>query len=454
MNARVLIVDDDAALLRALADRFEFWGHDVTTAADGRSAWRRWEHDDAFDLILLDLAMPEMSGLEVLEKIREREGGGDEHAEIIVLTAQLSIETVVEAMKRGADDFFPKPADFELLEQVVNRVLEKRRLRRVNRIMTTQSAHGMVAGESPRMSELLETATRAAQADTTVLLTGESGTGKQLLAEHIHRKSPRRGESFLYLNCVAIPDELIESELFGHEKGAFTGAARQQSGRLEDAAGGTVFLDEIGDISDKLQLKLLHFLETGKLERIGGRRTIEVDSRIIAATNRDLPTAVGDGKFRADLYYRLNVIRLDIPALRERREDIPELANAFLGRFQRELGREGLEFAPETRAMLEAYQWPGNIRQLKNAVERMVVLATGRTLSPELLPPEIRFDGSLSVESPFDGTEYKESVAQFKRRLITGALQRAGGNQTRAAELLGLQRTYLNRLIKELGVPY
>jgi len=368
-----------------------------------------------------------------------------------VLTAHGSVENAVEAIKKGADEFLTKPADFDVLRKILDRAVERSQLKRVVAAQGEQlSARGtLIEGGSPVMRELLETARRAAKSDSTVLLNGESGTGKQLLAEHVHAHSHRSHGPFVYVNCVAISDDLIESTLFGHEKGAFTGAVARKTGRLEAAHGGTAFLDEIGDISTKLQTKLLHFLETGEFERVGGDRVIRVDCRLIAATNKNLPAEVAAGRFREDLYYRLNVITLRLPPLRERPEDIPPLADAFVKQYAAELKRE-FGFDPGVLETLRHYAWPGNVRQLRNAVERMAVLASGSTLTPDLLPPEIR--------SPDPGGDdplalpYKEGLVEFKRRTVRAALSREGGNQTRAAERLGLQRTYLNRLIKELGI--
>jgi DNA-binding NtrC family response regulator len=448
MKASVLIVDDDGALRRALADRFRFWGHAVTVAENGEKALEAARRR-AFDLILLDLSMPGISGLEVLAKLVER--GSD--AEKVVLTAHGSLEKAVEAMKAGADDFLSKPADFDLLQRVVERALENRRLSKVNQALVDRSeAEGsLIRGTSAAMESLLATAAKAAQSDTTLLVTGESGTGKQVLAEFIHQQSPRCDGPIVYVNCVAISDELIESTLFGHEKGSFTGAVSRKTGRLETAAGGTAFLDEVGDISAKLQTKLLHFLESGEFERVGGNQTIAVDCRIIAATNRDLQKEVQEGRFREDLFYRLNVITLHLPPLREHPEDIPILAGAFLERLSGEMKREGLEFGRETLEIMSRYSWPGNVRQLRNAVERMAVLAPETSLTPDLLPPEVlsgpEGDGGDLTELP-----YREAMDGFKKQVIRSALIRSGGNKTKAAAALGLQRTYLVKVIKELEI--
>lgn len=458
MRATILIVDDDDALRRALTDRLRYWGHQVAQASSGEDALAQTAQS-TFDLILLDLAMPGMDGCTVLGKLRE----SGCPAQKVVLTAFGSVAKAVEAMKCGADDFLTKPADFELLRKVIDRALEKRRLVRANEALAEQAAGGgLVSGPSEAMRRLLETAGQAARSDATLLLAGESGTGKQVLAEHIHRSSPRMVGPFVYINCVAISDELIESTLFGHEKGAFTGAVGRKEGRLEAASGGTAFLDEVGDISPRLQTRLLHFLESGEFERVGGTQVIRVDCRILAATNRDLPREVQAGRFREDLFYRLNVITLRLPPLRERPEDIVPLAEAFLQRFAAETKREGLRFSEPTLAILGRYAWPGNVRQLKNAVERMVVLARDPELTPDLLPPEIgpgaappAAGAGAAGGAPVPdllGLPYRDALEGFKKELIKNALTRAGGNQTRAAEMLGVQRTYLNRLIKELQV--
>jgi two-component system response regulator HydG len=358
LKAKVLIVDDDAALRMALKDRFEYWGCEVSVAADGREALAA-AAQRAFDLILLDLSMPVMDGFAVLNKLRA-EG---HPADIVVLSAHGSVDKVVRALKEGAADFLTKPADFDLLEQVVEKAVERRKVRLSLNALAERSGVQVLAA-APAMQEVLATADRVAAADTTVIISGESGSGKQVVAEYIHARSPRRDGPFVYVNCVAISNDLIESTLFGHEKGAFTGAQTRKQGRLEAAAGGTAFLDEIGDISPNLQTKLLHFLEAGEFERVGGNRTVRVDCRILAATNKDLAAEVAAGRFREDLFYRLNVISLRVPPLRERPEDIPLLGEAFLTRFAKELKRGPQRLAPRTLEVMQKYSWPGNVRQL------------------------------------------------------------------------------------------
>jgi two-component system response regulator HydG len=399
--------------------------------------------------VFLDLAMPGRGGMDVL---REWKSKGYE-ADVIVLTAQGSIEAAVEAIRAGAADFLLKPADFALLEASLDRSLSRRRLERVNQALTEQidAESGAVVGGSPAMKALMSTAARASQDSATVLLTGESGTGKQMVAEYVHHQSPRKKGPFLYVNCVAIPRELMESTLFGHEAGAFTGATKRRIGRLEAADGGTAFLDEIGDIPAELQAKLLHFLDSGEIERVGGERPIRVDCRIIAATNRDLESAVRAKTFREDLYYRLNVIRLSIPPLRERAGDVALLAASFLDQFASRRGRGKLQFATRTLETMERYAWPGNVRQLRNAIERMVALAETDTLTPALLPPEV-LSSDLAAEGDPEGLPLKEATLEFRKRYIAKALAKTGGNQTEAAKLLGMQRPNLNREIKQLGL--
>ena len=321
----------------------------------------------------------------------------------------------------------------------------------------TERSGIQVLAAAPAMKEVLATADRVATADTTIIINGESGSGKQVGAEYIHAASPRRDGPFVYVNCVAISNELIESTLFGHERGAFTGAQTRKPGRLEAANRGTAFLDEIGDISSDLQTKLLHFLEAGEFERVGGNQTVCVDCRILAATNKDLAAEVAAGRFREDLFYRLNVISLRVPPLSERPEDVPLLGEAFLTRFATELKRGPMRLAPRTLEVMQGYAWPGNVRQLKNAMERMVVLAVSDVLTPDLLPPEVleNRDVGAGAEAGPDisgDLSYRDAVSDFKRRLIGRVLDDCGGNQTKAAEKLGLQRSYLNRMIKDLDL--
>ena len=449
MSATALIVDDDATLRRALGQRLAHWGYEVREAASGAEAIevsRRTEHD----LVLLDLSMPGLSGLDVLRALR----GEGIASDVIVLTAHGSVQAAVEALRLGASDFLQKPTEFEVLRAVIDRCARGRRRERVTSALEdrAEAAVGPVPGASPRMARLLEVAARAAASDATILVDGESGSGKQVLAETVHRGSPRRDGPFVYVNCVALSDDLAESTLFGHEKGAFTGAVGRKAGRLEMAAGGTAFLDEIGDTTPRLQTKLLHFLETKEYERVGGTRTLRVDCRMVAATNRNLEAEVKAGRFREDLYYRLNVIRLSVPPLRDRKEDVRPLAEAFVERFARELRRPPLALPARTVSLLEAYAWPGNVRQLRNVMERAAVLAPGNAVTPEVLPPELLADATADGAAAAGDLPLKHALAAFRREYVARALARAGGNQTKAAAMLGLQRSFLNRLVHRLGL--
>ncbi len=452
LEARVLVVDDDPMLRRLMHDRMRYWGCEVEDAETGEQALDVLSRR-SYDIVLLDLKLPGASGLDVLRTMRER---GDT-TEVVVLTAHGSVEAAVEAIRGGAADFLLKPAEFDLVRNTLQRVLDAQRLHRAHGALQEQHALNapFVVGASESMRALVDQAGRAARSNATVLLRGESGTGKGVIAEYVHNQSERTDGPFVYVNCVALSDDLIESTLFGHEKGAFTGAVARKEGRFEVADRGTAFLDEIGDISPRLQTKLLHFLESGEFERVGGTKTLRVDTRIVAATNRDLEAAVRDGEFREDLLYRLNVISLRVPSLRERPDDVEALANSFLARFASETKRPGLRFADETLAILRAYDWPGNVRQLKNAVERMVVMAPGDELTPEILPDEILRGDDPAGDPGFDPDgilPLRDAEREFRARHLRRALAATGGNQTRAAEILGIQRSSLNRQMKELGL--
>jgi len=452
LNARILVVDDEPMMRRTMCDRMQFWDCTADEAATGEEALEMLGKK-SYDLVLLDIKMPGISGLEVLAAMR----GRHDMTDVVVLTAHASVEAAVEAIKNGATDFLLKPADFELVRNTVSRVLEAQRLNRAHDALREQFGlnEPFVIGEAPTMKALFDGARRAAPSTATILLRGESGSGKGVVAEYVHRESDRADGPYVYVNCVALSDELIESTLFGHERGAFTGAVARKTGRFEAADHGTAFLDEIGDITPRLQTKLLHFLETGEFERVGGTQTLSVDCRIIAATNRDLEAAVRDGQFREDLLYRLNVITLEVPPLRNRTEDIPALAEFFMARFSSELKRPDQVIAPETHAVMRAYRWPGNVRQMKNAMERMVVMAPGKSLTPDLLPPEILRGDDPTTGPVFDQEgllPLRDAEQEFRKQHLRRALAVTGGNQTKAADILGIQRSSLNRQMKDLGL--
>jgi two-component system NtrC family response regulator len=458
ISARILVVDDDATIRKILSDRLRALGHAVETAPDGRQALARIE--SGVDVVLLDLQMPGLDGFGVLEALA---GRADAPA-VVVITAHGSIEAAVRAVRAGAAEFVTKPFEAAHIEHVVTTVLDRLGLRqRLETLeMELSDRHHMVVGRSRAMQEAYGLATRAAASDATILLVGETGTGKEVLARAVHRASRRSDGIFAALNCAALGADLLESELFGHEKGAFTGAVRAKRGRFEVARGGTLFLDEIGELALGLQAKLLRALQEREFERVGGTETIKADVRVVAASNRDLPAEIAAGRFREDLYYRLNVVTVRLPPLRERAEDVPALLDHFLRRFAVASGRQGLRLTREARDVLAVYSWPGNVRELANVMERAVVLAGCEEVGLEVLPEEIveRAFADKSAQATPGADEAGEAplprfhagVADAKRSLIREALRRTGGHQTRAAALLGLTQPYLARLIKNLGV--
>jgi len=447
MGTPVLVVDDEPDIAGILADRLQTTGLDVQVAHDGEEALLAIQQNPP-GLVFLDIQMPKLNGIEVLKRVRKEW----QDLPVIIMTAYGTIAGAVEAMKEGATDFVTKPFDLDHVKIVIDRALEQRGLKHQVAALReeVESRYDPLIASSPKMAEVVETAQKVAQSDTTVLLLGESGTGKDLLARSIHSWSNRQGKLFAPVNCVALSEELLESELFGHEKGAFTGASVQKRGKMEVADGGTVFLDEIGDMKPGLQAKLLRFLQNREFDRVGGTRTVKVDVRVIAATNRDLQQAVKDGSFRTDLFYRLNVVNITLPPLRDRLDEIPQLAELFLKKYCRDAKKPVMKFSPAAIKKLAAHRWPGNVRELQNAVERAVVLKTGNVIEPEdlpLQPIDLGSEESAGMDLPFH-----ESVEHHKQQIIKRALARTGGSQTQAAELLSLQRTYLARLIKQMGI--
>jgi DNA-binding NtrC family response regulator len=467
MPTRILIVDDDPDILAGLKQRLEWMGHHAITATDGAEALTAIQQE-APSLVLLDLELPILSGIDVLDRLYGRgkataqaatttHGGNDETIPpIIVLTAFGTINRAVEAMKLGACDFLTKPFDPEHLGIVIQKVLERESLKReVTRLRSDLDArYSTIVAESAKMKDMVTIAKRAALSGVIVLLQGETGTGKELLARSIHRWSQRKNRPFMVVNCAALPENLLENELFGHERGAFTGAAQMQEGKIEAAEGGTVFLDEIGDMPLPLQSRLLRVLQDKEFQRVGGTRQIRVDVRFVAATHRDLPRSVLQGIFREDLYYRLNVLPIILPALRERLEDIPRLAAHILEREIREHGTDMKRLTSEAVATLSHYHWPGNIRELENILSRAVILSDRDEIDTTHLglPPAVtsRFSNEL-----FEGSSvpYHDSMESHSRWLITEALRRTGWNQTKAAASLKLQRTYFTRLLKQKKIP-
>ena len=450
-GARVLVVDDDAASRRLLEVRLRAMGCEVSAAGDGREALAA-VHQEPPALMMLDLQMPRMDGMELLRSLRR--DGID--VPIIVVTAHGSIEAAVEAMKEGAYDFIPKPFDPKHLEIVVRKALERRQLVESNQLLrdTLAAQAEEIIGEGPRIRGAVEVARKTAATNATVLLLGESGTGKEVFSHAIHRWSPRRDRPFVIVNCVALSEQLLESELFGHEKGAFTGAHQAKKGKFELAHGGTVFLDEIGDMPPSLQAKLLRVLQDHAFDRVGGTKPMRADIRVIAATNRDLEKGVANGRFRQDLFYRLNVVSITLPPLRDRREDIPALVEHFVARYAMETKKAVPGATKEAMALLAAHAWPGNIRELANVIERAVVLCSGEQIEPAdlALPGAATTSPAGALGPSVVVGEYHGRVKEFKQALVRAALGQAGGNQTKAAELLALQRTYLVKLLRAFKI--
>jgi two-component system response regulator PilR (NtrC family) len=447
----ILVVDDEPVLqdvLKTLLEDNGFDYHPARTAAEGMRMLR----EEDVDVVLLDLMLPDRNGLEILPEIKSY----DPHLPVVVITAYSSIESAIEAMREGAFHYVPKPFKNEEVLHLVRRATERRRLQVENLLLRSRlEGMGEIVGTSRRIQEVFELIRRAAPARTNILIVGESGTGKELVAREIHRLSPRREMPFVPVHTSAIPSELLESTLFGHVKGAFTGAVQSRKGLFEAAHEGTLFLDEVGTISLETQTKLLRVIQEREIRRVGGVESKAVDVRLLAATNVDLWKEVEEGRFREDLYYRLNVINIELPPLRERTEDIPLLAAHFLKIYAEENEREVTGFSPQTMDALSEYSWPGNVRELQNAVERAVVLCREDTIEVEELPQALRGSSPTAFptdEIPPEGVDFREAVAAYQSHIIREALRRAGGVQRRAAKMLKLSPTTLNEMVHRLGI--
>ncbi|MBI4635652.1 MAG: sigma-54-dependent Fis family transcriptional regulator [Candidatus Rokubacteria bacterium] len=444
---RVLVVDDEPAQRELVAGFLAKHGFEVVAAADGRTALERFRAEP-FDLILTDQKMPAFSGLELLAAAR----AVNPEVAVIVMTAYGTIESAVAAIKSGATDYLPKPLNLDELLHRIGQVRDRQRLLGENRELreALRERHRVegIIGESGRMQEVLSLVRRVAGSDATVLIRGESGTGKELIAKAIHYASPRAGGPLVRVNCAALPETLLESELFGHEKGAFTGAHAARRGRFEAAHGGSLFLDEIGDLPLHLQVKLLRVLQEREIERLGSSRPIPVDVRLLAATHRDLEAMVRAGGFRDDLYYRINVVTIALPPLRERREDIPLLLEHFLEKFARRNGKAIRGLTREARDALLRYDYPGNVRELENLVERAVVLTRDEVVGLGDLPLVVE----ESPEEALEATSLPTVLEGIERRMISEALARAEGVQTRAAEILGISERVLRYKLRKLGL--
>ena len=445
---RILVVDDELKMRRLLELSLSNLGHEVVQAADGLEALACFD-EAPFDLVMTDLKMPRMDGMALLRKLRER----GEEVPVIVLTAYGTIETAVEAMKLGAADYIIRPFEMETVELAVARALAMGAMQRENRFLRDEVERGWgeFIGRSDQMRELYALIQQVAPARSSVLIVGETGTGKELVARAIHQASGRSG-LFVPLNCAAIPADLLESELFGHQKGAFTGAHRDRMGKFELANGGTIFLDEISEMPLALQAKLLRVLQEGTVERLGSQRAIKVDLRIVAATNRNPQQAVEQGIMRQDLFFRLNVVRIDVPPLRERQEDIQLLAEHFLLKYSTEMARPTPRLSEAARQSLQSYAWPGNVRELENLMERAAVLCRGQSVEPQLLPINDSPTPSTTPageQTTFENLLMNDHVEALEKRLITTALERSGDNKSAAARLLGVsERTLWYKLKK------
>ncbi len=446
MKHRILIIEDERIMRITLEDTLRAAGYEVSSVEKGTEGVRAFKQD-RYSLVVTDVRLPDIDGLEVLRMMKE----ADDNAQVILMTAFGTIKDAVDAMKLGAFDYITKPFSLEEFRLIVKRALELREIReeniRLRMHLTECYSYPNIIGESREMQRIFEFIGRVAKTDSTVLITGESGTGKELIASTIHYQSNRGERPLIKLNCAALPESLIESELFGYEKGAFTGAARRKPGRFELADGGTIFLDEVGDIPLPTQAKLLRVLQDGSFERLGGTETLTVDVRVIAATNRDLERDVKKGRFREDLFYRLNVIPVHVPPLRKRREDIPLLVDHFLGRFNSRFGKE-TRFSSEALKALMAYDFPGNVREIENIVERCVALADGDVIDADELPGHIRRPGKdLSHR-----VTLSEVTAEAEKEHILRILKTTKGNKTMAAEILGISRKTLWEKMNNYGI--
>ncbi len=454
MSSRILVVDDERSILDFLRLLLEEGGFEVTTAESMKEG-RKLFVEENFDLVLCDIIMPDGNGLDLLQEMKQHNA----RASVIMMTAYTSTKSAIEAMRRGAYDYISKPFDVEELKVVVEKALEKAQLVDENvylrRELEQKYQFTNIIGHSRPMKEIFALIERVARTTSTVLLEGESGTGKELIARAIHYESPRSSRRFLSVNCGALPEALLESELFGHERGAFTGAVRQKKGLFRESHKGTLFLDEIGEMSLAMQVKLLRALQEKKVRRVGGSQEEAVDTRIVAATNQDLLQRIEEGKFREDLYYRINVIPIRLPALRERLEDIPLLVEFFISKYRKEMAIGPKKISPDAMRVLESYYWPGNVRELENVIERALALSTNETIAIDDIPEQL-LRGTprhpASVEIPDDGVDLESFLDEIRREMMDQALTRCEGVQTQAAELLGMTFRSFRYYAKKLGL--
>ncbi len=447
MKFNVLVVDDEKNIRAGLGKAIELDGHNVVLAEDGRQALDLLEHEE-IDLIIADLKMPRVSGEELLRRVVE----SYPTLPVIILTGHGTIETAVQAMRDGAYDFLTKPVNLDRLSLLVKRALSTRELalqhRALQEELQQKRQFASIIGKSAEMKRIFDVVRQVAPTRASVLITGESGVGKELIADAVHQMSNRNDKPFVKVHCAALSESLLESELFGHEKGAFTGAVARKRGRFELAHLGSIFLDEIGEIAPSVQIKILRVLQEKTFERVGGEQTLEVDTRIISATNKDLKQEIERGTFREDLFYRLNVVNIHIPPLRERKEDIPILVSAFIKEFATENEKpvEGID--AKARALLYTYSWPGNVRELRNSIESAVVMAKGPIITPDDLPPSVASD----TESNYVRVQLGATLADAEKELIRANLAANNGNKSRTAEVLGIGRKTLHRKLAEYGL--
>ncbi len=448
VSQRILIVDDEESIRASLQKLLDYKGYETLVAEDGPAALQILG-EQAVDVMLLDIKMPRMDGIEVLQKVRAQ----FEELSVVMISAHGTIETAVECTKHGAFDFLEKPWDQERLLLTIRNALTQRELVRRNReLQRTHPGHDEMIGQSGPLQDIRETIERVAKTDARLLIVGENGTGKELVARAVHEKSRRSNEAFVEVNCAAIPEELIESELFGHVKGSFTGAIANRDGKFEQADGGTLFLDEIGDMSLAAQAKVLRVLQEGKLEKVGGNETRLVDVRVIAATNKDLLHEARNGNFREDLYYRLSVVPLDVPPLRDRRDDIPLLVDYFLDRVADSLGQRAKTIAPEGMEMLRRHDWPGNVRELRNLIERVVILSRGERIEPSDILLERGSSSRSTGDDVFAHATFQAFKEDAERRFLVRKLSENDGNVSKTARALEMQRSNLYKKIEKYGL--
>ncbi len=447
-DRNILIVDDEESMRELLTAVLEEEGYITKAVSRGEEALEEVGKGD-FDLVIMDMKLPRMSGIEALQEIKEIKS----ELTVVLITAYASVDSAVKAMKLGAYDYLTKPFDVDELKMLVEKIFERRNLIEEN-IYLKQELKGRyefhnIIGQSAKMQEVFNLIDMVAPTVANVIIYGESGTGKELIARAIHEHSPRKDKPFVTVNCTAIPENLLESELFGHEKGSFTGATSRREGKFKLADGGTIFLDEIGEMSLAMQPKLLRVLQERKFERVGGTEVIEVDVRLVAATNKNLEEAVKEGKFREDLFYRLDVVPIHLPPLRERKEDIPLLAEHFLEKYNRLNSRQIRKISPEAMGLLVNYHWPGNIRELENTIERAVIIARGETILPEYLPLSVQSSSRKKSENEL---EVGMSLKEAEGLLIQKTLEEVGGNKSQAAKVLGITRQTLRNKMREYGL--